>query len=115
MGVMKKRTIYKADIEKEPCGWCANRIHAGALYVKHLKKHQCVEKNCKYLRKNTEHQFWRQEETRKQKAKLGRTLRKAYLESLISLQQYKDLGQRLKETHNLTAFEQELKSYIGDL
>ena len=50
-------------------GFCMNRIHYGRLSVKMMKRHGCLAKNCPYLIKRTEHEYWewRDKERRERK------------------------------------------------
>ena len=49
------------------CGYC--RRHAVCLTVKQLKGRECLKKNCWYLVKYQDHQWWHQREMLKAKKK----------------------------------------------
>lgn len=62
--------------EKNLVGWCSCHLHPGVVSKGLLKKHQCVEKQCYYLKKNQEAAYWsamaeeqRLKEQRKAKAR----------------------------------------------
>lgn len=48
-------------------GWCI--YHRCNLTVKQIKCKNCLGKQCHYLRKNEQHNWWRQREVVKQKRK----------------------------------------------
>lgn len=48
-------------------GYCMH--HHCAMTVKQIKAKNCLGKNCWYLRKNEQHDWWRQREVMKQKRK----------------------------------------------
>ena len=48
-------------------GWCT--YHHCNLTVKQIKCKNCLGKQCRYLRKNANHNWWRQREVVKQKRK----------------------------------------------
>ena len=43
---------------ENPCGYCHCDRHRGYLNRTLIKKHCCVEKNCKFLEKYKNHTFW---------------------------------------------------------
>ncbi len=47
-------------IPKNTVAYCHNIRHLGALSKDMLKKHQCLQKNCKLLEKNEDHPYWNQ-------------------------------------------------------
>lgn len=49
------------------CAYC--KKHRCSLTVKQMRGRECLKKQCWYLQKNEEHQFWRQREATKQKRK----------------------------------------------
>lgn len=56
-------------------GTCSNNVagyckyHHCAMTVKQIKNKNCLGKNCWYLKKNEQHDWWRQREVMKQKRK----------------------------------------------
>lgn len=52
-----------------PVGWCNYRKHRGKLSLKQMKSHECLKKQCKYLKKNDNHPYWNQREQNKQAKK----------------------------------------------
>ena len=49
-------------------GWC--NLHHCSLTVKQIKCKNCLGKSCWHLRKNEEHDWWRQREVVKQRRKM---------------------------------------------
>ena len=56
------------------------RYHHASMTVKQMKCKNCLQKECRYLAKNYEHQYWRQRELVKQKRKA----RKQRINDMIS-------------------------------
>ena len=52
-------------------GYCKH--HHCAMTVKQIKTKNCLGKNCWYLRKNENHDWWKQREVMKQKRKDRKT------------------------------------------
>lgn len=50
-------------------GWCSNNNHKGAVSLKMLKQHKCLDRGCKYFRKNEEHGYWKHKEEIKKNKK----------------------------------------------
>lgn len=76
---MKEGMIRLMDghLAKRPVpGFCRAPIHPGALTIRLLKHKRCVEKGCRWLRKNEEHPLWKAEEKRKKTAREHRKMRK---------------------------------------
>lgn len=46
-------------------GYCHNPKHMGFLSVKNLKLHKCLAKQCRYLHKYEDRQFWIDREKKK--------------------------------------------------
>jgi hypothetical protein len=60
--------LYGSEFDKNrACAFC--RHHHCYLTVKQVKQHNCLVKQCWYLRKNENHDWWRQREVMKQKRK----------------------------------------------
>ena len=49
------------------CAYC--HYHKAFMTVKQMKCKECLNKQCRHLVKNEEHQYWRQRELVKQKRK----------------------------------------------
>lgn len=59
-------------------GYC--RYHRCGMTVKQMRCKNCLQKQCRHLVKNEEHQYWRQRELVKQKRKI----RKQMIDELIA-------------------------------
>ena len=60
--------LYGSEFEKNrACAFC--RHHHCYLTVKQVRRHECLQKQCWYLYKNENHDWWRQREVMKQKRK----------------------------------------------
>lgn len=46
--------------KENTAGYCTNKKHKGALTVKMIKNHHCLERKCVFFRKCEEHQYWEQ-------------------------------------------------------
>lgn len=62
------------------CGYC--KYHLANLTVKQMRAKECLQKECRHLIKNTEHQYWRQRERAKQNKKLKKKMLNNYIMSL---------------------------------
>lgn len=60
--------------------WC--RYHSCAMTTKQMKCKDCLNKQCRHLVKNEEHQYWRQREFAKQKRKNRKQMINDYVASL---------------------------------
>lgn len=49
------------------CAYC--KLHKCGITVKQMRCKECLQKQCWYLQKNEEHQYWKQREATKQKRK----------------------------------------------
>ncbi|WP_026653663.1 hypothetical protein [Butyrivibrio proteoclasticus] len=56
----KKNDFYLMNQPKpeNAVGFCHYKKHNGFVSEKMLKKHQCLGKNCPYLQKYENHEFW---------------------------------------------------------
>ena len=67
MDITKTQTLhglYGSQIGRNRAvGYCYH--HCAALTVKTLKGHNCLGKQCNYLKKYEDHDFWRQHEQKK--------------------------------------------------
>ena len=62
------RGLYGSEFDKSrACAYCTH--HHCYLTVKQARQHECLKKQCHYLKKNEEHDWWRQREAMKQKKK----------------------------------------------
>ena len=60
--------LYGSEFEKSrACAYCYH--HHKYLTVKQVRQHECLAKQCWYLRKNEQHDWWRQREVVKQRRK----------------------------------------------
>lgn len=60
------RGLYGSKIERsQSCAFCTH--HKCHLTVKQLKQHDCLKKQCHYLHKHEDHDWWRQRALVKQK------------------------------------------------
>jgi hypothetical protein len=60
--------LYGSEFEKNrACAFCSH--HRCYLTVKQVKQHNCLGKQCWYLRKNEQHDWWRQREVVRQRRK----------------------------------------------
>ena len=65
--------LYGSEFDqKRACGFCTH--HHCYLTVKQLRQHECLKKQCNYLRKNDEHNWWHQRDVIKQKRKEKKSL-----------------------------------------
>lgn len=68
MDISKAETLhglYGSQITRNKAvGYCHH--HCAALTVKTLKGHGCLGKQCNYLKKYEEHDFWRQHAQKKE-------------------------------------------------
>ena len=57
--------IYGSQVSRNKAvGYCY--CHCAALTVKTLKNHNCLSKQCNALKKYEDHDFWRQQQQRKE-------------------------------------------------
>ena len=71
----KVNGLYGSQMNKKhACGFC--RHHNKFLSVKHIKAHECLQKNCWYLIKYEEHEWWHQRELIKQRRKAKKQMLK---------------------------------------
>lgn len=69
----KVNGLYASKIEKQKaCGYC--RHHRCCLTVKQLKAHSCLSKDCYYLVKYENHEWWKQRERAKAKKKANKQI-----------------------------------------
>lgn len=60
--------LYGSEFDKNrACGFCVH--HHCYLTVKQVRQHDCLKKQCFHLKKNEEHDWWRQRDIMKQKRK----------------------------------------------
>lgn len=58
--------LYGSEFDKSrSCAFCSH--HRCHLTVKQLRQHNCLGKQCWYLQKNEQHEWWRQRELTKQR------------------------------------------------
>lgn len=74
---LNKLGQYEADFrwlrdqptKEKRAGYCHNKSHKGYLSVKMIKKHECLRKQCPFLEKYEDHEYWKQRERIKLKKK----------------------------------------------
>ena len=60
------RGLYGSEFEKnKSCAFCTH--HHCYLTVKQLRRHDCLAKQCNYLKKNESHNWWHQREVTKKR------------------------------------------------
>ena len=60
--------LYGSEFDKNrACAFCKHHLYY--LTVKQVRQHNCLGKQCNYLRKNENHDWWRQREVTKQRRK----------------------------------------------
>lgn len=59
-----EKSIYGGS-PHNPAAFC--RLHDGSLTVREIKHKGCLGKQCHYLIKNDEHEYWKQRELHKQR------------------------------------------------
>lgn len=60
--------LYGSVFDKNrACAYCVH--HHCYLTVKQVRQHECLQKQCWHLKKNENHDWWRQREVMKQKRK----------------------------------------------
>lgn len=60
--------LYGSVFDKNrACAYCVH--HHCYLTVKQVRQHECLQKQCWHLKKNEQHDWWRQREVMKQKRK----------------------------------------------
>ena len=91
------KAIDGNSLMSEPVGYCNNFVHRGWISTVLLKGHRCLEKKCPYLDRNLEHPFWIQKAKQKRKASIGRILRKAYINGVITSKAYNRLSNELSK------------------
>jgi hypothetical protein len=62
------------------CGYC--KYHNAFMTVKQMRCKNCLQKECRHLVKNEEHQYWRQRELTKQKRKNRKQMLNNYIASV---------------------------------
>lgn len=61
-GTPVKHYMKGQPIKSNTVGWCLNNKHKGAISLNMLKKHKCIDRNCRFFRKNEEHGYWKYKE-----------------------------------------------------
>lgn len=63
------------------CGYC--KYHRCSITVKQLRKKNCLQKQCRHLIKNNEHQYWRQREVTKNRRRNRKQAINDYVNNII--------------------------------
>ncbi len=80
-----------ADINKTPCGYCKFWQHKGYLTSPMLKKHKCIQKNCKYFTGNPNSEAFVMQKNKINTKKAHKKNRKRYLCGEITREEYENL------------------------
>lgn len=75
-------------VKKLPVGICKNRIHPGYVSTALMKEHKCIAKKCPYFDRNELHPIWDAREYHRLHKKIGKLLRKYYLQGIFNHQTY---------------------------
>lgn len=62
------------------CAYC--RYHSCSMTVKQMRAKECLQKECRHLVKNTDHQYWKQRDIVKQKRKNRKEAINAYIATI---------------------------------
>ena len=62
-------------------GYC--RYHKCSMTVKQMRCKECLKKQCNYMIKNEEHQYWKQREVMKKKRKDRKTMINEYVRQFM--------------------------------
>jgi len=68
-------TRRKSNNKSYPA-YCHNITHKGYLTTAAIKSHECLGKNCPYLQKFEEHEWWHQRELLKAQRKRSKMLKR---------------------------------------
>ena len=82
------KKIDGSEVTGLPIGYCHIRIHSGYLDTKLMKEHKCLQKQCRFLERNEEHPEWKRREYHKLHKKIGKILRRQYLNGAIKFTTY---------------------------
>lgn len=93
----QNKKIDGREVTMPPIGYCHIRIHSGYLDTKLMKEHKCLEKQCPFLERNEDHPEWKKREFHKLHKKIGKILRRQYLNGAIKLTTYDKLVRRLEK------------------
>ena len=91
--------------KKQPVGYCFCELHRGYLTTNELKTHKCISKECPHLFKNTNHQYWAEQENLLLKKRYYRMINKNHKHGLINQRDYLAL-RRVSDIDRI-------KKYIG--
>lgn len=67
------RGLYGSEFDKNRA-WAFCSHHRCYLTVKQVKQHECLRKQCWHLKRNEEHDWWRQREVIKQRRKSKKSI-----------------------------------------
>jgi len=59
------------------------RYHRASMTVKQMKCKNCLQKECRHLVRNEEHQYWRQRELTKQKRRARKQRLNEYMSTIV--------------------------------
>lgn len=74
-----KTCLYNSNSDNV-AAYCS--YHRCNITVKQMRCKECLQKQCKYLKKNEEHPYWKQREVMKQKRKERKTRLTMYVNQM---------------------------------
>ena len=57
---MTRKRLSNEATKKNAVGYCLYRQHEGNLNRRTVKRHHCIEKNCPFLIKYEDNDFWKE-------------------------------------------------------
>lgn len=96
----KPKTIHDGLIENgEIVGYCHLYKHPGYLLSKHIKSHDCLRKECPWLEKNLDSEYFKLRQLVKEKKQLADRLMNLWLNHYISQRTYDIWRNKLKNVN----------------
>lgn len=93
-----QRTISGGLIEgHDVVGYCHFSGHQGYLLTKHLKEHECLQKECHYLEKNNASRYFMNLELLKDKRKIAKKLKRLWDAGILPANVYMMCDNLLKD------------------
>lgn len=97
-------------------GYCWSQAHQGFLTVELIRKHKCLQKECRCFEKIESHPYWEDKKKNQKKHKIGSAIKSAYLKGKISYKQYDELSSMYKRLgHGITLEELRKKMITFDI
>jgi len=98
----KPKTIHGGLIENgEIVGYCHLYKHPGYLLSKHIKSHDCLRKECPWLEKNLDSEYFKSRQLVKEKKQIADRLMDLRLVHCISQRTYDIWRNKLKNVNTL--------------